>query len=200
MKTMTQTFDATSKNHGTKKITLRFTIKETTPRAYIIYIECLTDGFRIGGQTTGHYNERAQWSIEDNNLVLYGGKKSLARLGTHHIYLFKDSCGAGKDDRFFPFIHPINFDPSPLTREAEVEKYTVKRSQDDGEVYVLRNISPRFTAKYRPDGQLSNFEFMSFEDELPPDPARMAKLMRGLGLVVERFLQNEEYERRKKRE
>ena len=87
----------------------------------------------------------------------------------------------------------------PFLKIMMMEKYTVFRSPDDGEVYATRNVSPRFTVKYTPDGETSDIVFMDFLDDLRPDPIRLAKMMRGIGEAIARFLQNEEYERSKKR-
>lgn len=79
----------------------------------------------------------------------------------------------------------------------KVEKYTVTRSPDDGEVYAVRNVPPRFTVRYTPDGETSDVVFLDFRDGERPDPIRLAKTMRGVGEAIARFLQNEEYERGK---
>lgn len=79
----------------------------------------------------------------------------------------------------------------------KIEKYTVFRSPDDGEVYAIRNVEPRFTVKYTPGGASSDIAFTDFKDDLPPDPIRLAKMMRGIGESIARFLQQEEHERKK---
>lgn len=80
---------------------------------------------------------------------------------------------------------------------AETEKYTVTRSPNDGRVYAVRNVPPRFTVKYTPGGEISDVVFLDFLDEPKPDAIRLAKMMRGVGEAIARFLQNEEYEQRK---
>lgn len=83
--------------------------------------------------------------------------------------------------------------------ENKDEKYTVLRSKDDGQVYCIRNHEPRFTVKYivgRGD-ETTNIEIMDIRDEWEVDPIKLAKLMRGIGEAISRFLQNEDYERKK---
>lgn len=65
-----------------------------------------------------------------------------------------------ENNGFVPLIQDADF--SPLSREASSEKYTVFRSPDDGQVYCMRNIMPRFTVKYVPDDLLNNIEFINF--------------------------------------
>ena len=179
---------------------MRFTetVSDGERKIYVYEVDCLTPGFYIGGQTTGYTSEgsQAEGDVVDGRLILRG-KKMLAKLAAHKIFLFKSGCGIGKKDRFFPDINPLNFDPSPLTRAGGVEKYSVFRAPDDGNVYVTRNIEPRFTAVYRPGGETSDISFVDFRDEMKPDPVRLAKMMRGIGEAIARFLQQEEYERRK---
>lgn len=74
----------------------------------------------------------------------------------------------------------------------KIEKYTVFRSELDGEVYAIRNLPPMFTVKYMPGNISTNISFEDFKDELPPDPIKVAKLMRGVGEEIARFLQSEQ--------
>lgn len=78
----------------------------------------------------------------------------------------------------------------------KIEKYTVLRSPDDGEVYVIRNIEPRFTVKYTPGAESSDIIFTDFQDTLKPDAIRLAKMMRGIGEAIARFLQEEDRARK----
>lgn len=78
----------------------------------------------------------------------------------------------------------------------EIEKYTVFRSEKDGQVYAVRNQPPRFTVRYVPGDQATNIAFEDFKDELPPDAIKVAKLMRGVGEAIARFLKDEQRKER----
>lgn len=74
----------------------------------------------------------------------------------------------------------------------KIEKYTVFRSQDNGDIYAIRNEPPRFTVKYLVgDNLVNNIEIMDIRDEWEVDPVEIAKLMRGIGEAIARFLQDE---------
>ena len=78
----------------------------------------------------------------------------------------------------------------------ENEKYTVFRSPQDDQVHAIRNVPPRFTVRYVVGADVSNnIEIIDIQDEWDVNPIKIAKLMRGIGEAIARFLQSESRKR-----
>ncbi|NDV77858.1 hypothetical protein [Dysgonomonas sp. 511] len=101
-KTINLTVKGSSVNHGEVDIDLSISLIGETP-LWRVEIICLTDGFHFGEQTSGvreNGEKVANSELNGNNKIVLYGKKSLSKLGSNFLVVYKNGLAENKKDRF----------------------------------------------------------------------------------------------------